>query len=209
MSGCDAPVDQRRPVPARGALVGACGDGVRRDEAGEVDVGAVQVVAGGQAGLEAHDGRRGLGEDDAVGLDADRAGGAEGIDPRVGAARMDEDLLVLLVPGVERRPLEADRVVEAGHLGGGENWAAPGPVDVADPQPGKLHVTPRASPPACPRRRARRPSRRPGGRSTAGSRATPTRSGRRWCRPRCWPASKARMRRGTGSTWLAGTGGAG
>ena len=92
----------------------------------EVDVGPVEVVAGRQRRLEAEDRRRGLGQHHAVRLDPHRAGRAEGVDPRVGVARVDEDLLVLLVPGVEGRPLEAHRVVEAVHLGRAEHLRRPG-----------------------------------------------------------------------------------
>ena len=45
---------------------------------------------------------------------------------------MDEDLLVLLVPGVEGRPFEADRVVEARDLGRAEHPRRLGVVDVAE-----------------------------------------------------------------------------
>ncbi len=117
----DPAVDARRPVLARGALVGAGRDGLRRDEAGEVDVGGVHVVPGRESRLEQHDGRGGLGEHDALGLHAQGPGRPQRVDPRVGVPRMDEDALVLLEPGVQRGPLEAHGVVEALDLGGGEH----------------------------------------------------------------------------------------
>lgn len=49
---------------------------------------------------------RRVGEDGAVDLHADAAGGAQGVHPGVGAPGVDEDLLVLLVPGVEGLPAE-------------------------------------------------------------------------------------------------------
>ena len=80
-----------------------------RHQLGEVHLGAVEVVAGRQAGLEHHDRRRRLGQHVPVELDPDRAGRAQRVDPGVRVAGMDEDLLVLLVPGVQRVPLEPRR----------------------------------------------------------------------------------------------------
>ena len=113
MSGWTLPSISRRPVPAGRALVGARRHGVRRDQVGEVDVGPVEVVAGREPGLEDQHGRGGLGEDHALGLHPHGPGRAHGVHPRVRAAGVDEDLLVLLEPGVEGGPLEADGVVEA------------------------------------------------------------------------------------------------
>src|SRR5215471_13702464 len=48
--------DAGRPVPAGGALVGAGGDGVTRGQVFGVDLRLVDVVPGGQACFEDHDG---------------------------------------------------------------------------------------------------------------------------------------------------------
>ena len=127
-----------------------------------------EVVAGGQPGLEAETGEDGLGQDDALGLDAHGAGRAQGVDPGVGVARVDEDLLVLLEPGVEGRPFEADGVVEPFDLGGAEDLRRVRTVDVTDPQAEDL-----ARPPRCllvvPSSTSASARRRPAGCSTAGN----------------------------------------
>ena len=56
---------------------------------------------------------------------------------------MDEDLLVLLEPGIERRPLETDGVVEALHLGRREDLGGMGPVEVVQLEAEVPHVAPR------------------------------------------------------------------
>ncbi len=68
---------------------------------------AVEVVARREAGLEHHHGRARLGQQHPVKLDAHAARGAQRVDAGVGVSRVDEDLLVLLEPGVECVPVEA------------------------------------------------------------------------------------------------------
>jgi hypothetical protein len=75
----------------------------------EVDVGPAQVIARRQPGLEDHHRRAGVGQDNPVKLHPHGAIRAERIDPHVRAARVDEDLLVLFEPGIQRSPVETDR----------------------------------------------------------------------------------------------------
>ena len=109
----------------------------------EVDVGPVDVIARREPRLEAEDGRGGLGQDDALGLDAQAPARPERVDAGVGVARVDEDLLVLFEPRIESRPGEADGVIEALHFGGREHGGRAGSVDVADAHPVAPGVTPR------------------------------------------------------------------
>src|SRR5439155_1003889 len=46
----------------------------------------------------------------------DMARGGDHVDPLVGVARVDEDLLVLLVPAVDPVPIEGDEVLDRGNL---------------------------------------------------------------------------------------------
>ena len=73
-----------------------------------------QVVAHGQARLEQEHGPGGIGDRDAVDLHHDMARTAQRVDALVRIAGVNEDLFVLLEPGVHRLPLEADRVTELG-----------------------------------------------------------------------------------------------
>ena len=105
----DRVADLHRPVAGRRPLVGTGGDGVGGDEVREVDRRPIEVAAGRQPGLEEEDRRAALGEDDALELDPQLPRRAQRVDPGVGAAGMDEDPLVLLVPGLERLPLDPHR----------------------------------------------------------------------------------------------------
>ena len=171
----------------------------------EVHLGAVEVVAGREPGLEDHDRRCRLGQHHAVELDADVPGRAQRVDPDVGVAGVDEDLLVLFEPGVEGVPLETDRAAQTvdrrPRRRAGLRWAGgpagPEAVEVGGPA---VEVAGGA-----PRRRADQRPRPRSGCSTAGNRATPTRTRPGCCRAPCWPARTARMRRGTGSMWSTGT----
>ena len=138
----DPAVEARRPVVARGALVGAGRDRRRRDEVSEVDIGLVHVVPGREARLEQHDGRGGLGEHDALGLHAEAPGRPQRVDPRVGVPWMDENALVLFEPGVQGGPLEADGVVEALDLRRGENLCGVWSLDAFSRQAEVPHVAP-------------------------------------------------------------------
>ena len=96
----------------------------------------------GRPGLEHEHGRRGLGEDDALGLHPHAPGRAQRVDAGVGVPGVDEDLLVLLEPGIEGGPVEADRVVQSLDLGGREDGGRVRPVGVTDAHAEMAHVTP-------------------------------------------------------------------
>ncbi len=101
-----------RPVGAGDALVRAGRLGAGGHEMTEVDIGAIEVVAGRQAGLE-HQHRRGtLGERDPLQRDPDTPVRAKCVDADVRVSGMDEDLLLLLIPGIQRVPVETS---SAGH----------------------------------------------------------------------------------------------
>ena len=70
------------------------------------DVLAREIEAGRQARLEQQARGRGLGDDVAVDLDPDRSRGQAGIDAVERIARVGDDRVLLLVPGVERREVE-------------------------------------------------------------------------------------------------------
>ena len=141
----------------------------------EVHGSAIEVVAGRQPGLEDHDRRGRLGQDGALELDPHPPRRAERVDAHVRAARMHVDLLVLLEPGVggahaKRRCVTGERVVAKDRS---RPSVAPGtparrPTRRVSPCGGSAHG---------PRRRAYS-STSSGGRSTAGTSATPRRSGR-------------------------------
>ena len=131
-----------RPIASGRPLVRASGDRGTRDQMGLVDLRGVQVVPGGQAGLEDQHRRGRLGQHDAVELDPHDARGTKGVDPGVGVARMDEDLLVLLEPVVHGLPVEADGAGEPGHLGLGVEVCAARTLDLAHPQAVALGAAP-------------------------------------------------------------------
>ena len=147
----------------------------------EIDLGAVEVVAGRQAGLEHHH-RRGATRPARTPSSSTRTGRVERSastrDVRV--AGMDEDLLVLLEPRVERGPFERApcRPARSTLLAVDPRRARP-----RSPSPTRSPCTPRR--PALgalrvrARRRARPRRRRRAARSTADSSATPTRSSAR------------------------------
>ncbi len=124
--------DAHRPVVRGPPLVRAGRFGIRVEEMAEVDAGAIEVVAGGQAGLEDEHRRVRLGEQHAVEADPDVAGGAQRIHADIWVAGMDEHLLVLLVPRVQRGPVEADRVRDTFDRVGAEHPRRARPFDVSD-----------------------------------------------------------------------------
>src|SRR3954471_4911091 len=75
-------------------------------------MGLRQVVAHREACLELQPGARGLGDRLAVDLHPHVPGAREDVHARVGVARVGEDFLVLLEPGIHRIPVEADRLAE-------------------------------------------------------------------------------------------------
>jgi hypothetical protein len=75
----------------------------------EGDIGAVEVVAGRQAGLEHQHRRARLGQRHALERGPDVPVRAERVDADIRVAGVDEDLLVLLIPRIERVPVEAGR----------------------------------------------------------------------------------------------------
>jgi hypothetical protein len=77
-----------------------------RDEVGEVDFGAVEVVPSRQSGLEHQHRGAAFGQAHAVEFNGDAAGRAQSVDAGVAVAGVDEDLLVLLEPGIQGIPLE-------------------------------------------------------------------------------------------------------
>ena len=105
------------------------------DQPREVDVGAVEVPARRQARLDHRDRAVRFGEQDALELDADVPVRPQRVHPHVGVARVDEHLLRLLVPGVQRVPVEPDRAGQPVDRVVGEQPPARGPGGVADPQP--------------------------------------------------------------------------
>jgi hypothetical protein len=101
----------------------------------EADVGPVDVVPHRQAGLEHHHRGGRIGQHHPVELDAHPAVRAQRVDPRVRVTRVHEHLLVLLEPGVQRGPLEADGALQALDRRIGDQPGRPRPVRLADPQP--------------------------------------------------------------------------
>src|ERR1700745_3708022 len=81
------------------------------------DVGAVDVIARWQSGLEKQDGIAGFGKCDSVDLDLDVAMRAQCVDSDVWVARVPDDLFVFFEP-VKRVPFEphvaCDRAVAVG-----------------------------------------------------------------------------------------------
>src|SRR5918992_571937 len=77
--------------------------------------------------------RRGrLGEHDSLELNANPAGRADRVDARVRVARVDENLLVLFVPGIERRPVDAHHARERLDLLAGKQMRTALPLAPAD-----------------------------------------------------------------------------
>jgi len=98
-------------VVARVALVGAAGpDLVVVLELGG-NILARQVPAGRERGLEQRDRTVGLGERLAVDGDGDVARAVAQVDPVVGVARVNDRLLILLEPAVERLEPNADQAL--------------------------------------------------------------------------------------------------
>src|SRR5438270_11088755 len=87
-------------------------DGIGGDLQIELDVRLRQVIAGREPGLEQQPGTCGLGDRDPLDLDSYMPGAGQDVHPGVRVARVGEDLLVLLEPGVHRVPVEADHVAQ-------------------------------------------------------------------------------------------------
>src|SRR5258705_13959133 len=64
----------------------------------------------------------------------DKTIGPYRVGARIGAARVHEDLFVLLVPRIERGPVESDVAVETLERVRTEEPGGARPIDVADPQ---------------------------------------------------------------------------
>ena len=107
MSSYARAVDGRGPV-LRDALVRARAARLRRREEVDADIGARDVPARREAGLDEQQRAVGLGDDRPVELDADMARAAQHVDAVVRVARVLEDLVVLLPPRVHRVPVEGD-----------------------------------------------------------------------------------------------------
>ena len=80
----------------------------------EHDASAIKVVARRQACFENQHGCRALGKSDPIEGSPDVPMRAQRVDADVGIPGMDENLFVLLIPGIERAPAETSR---AGHPG--------------------------------------------------------------------------------------------
>ena len=168
----------RRAAPTNRPWSGPCrgrrSRWARASSTSRLQRGPVEVVAGGQPGLEDQDGAGRLGEQVPSSSIRTWLVDRTRVDADVGAARVDEDLLVLLEPVVERVPADPDVVRQVGVLGAAAASARGRPA-----APGRH------------RRRARR---------TAGSTGSPRGRGRgpvsTTQRP---PPCRARTRRGTGS----------
>src|SRR5882724_5397934 len=112
------------------ALVGAAGLQRARRQQVEAGVGDRQVVAGGQAGLEQEDAAAAVGDGLAIDHDLDAPAGGQAVDAAEGIARVDEDLLVLLVPVLHLVPVEGQ---VAGDVGAGGNRLRIAPGRIRDP----------------------------------------------------------------------------
>ena len=109
------PADRGRPVD-RLALIGAARRAVGRREQVHAHVLARDVVAHRQPGLEQEVGFRRLRHRLAAEHHPHLARRRDRVDALIGVARVDEDLLVLLVPAIDLAPVERGEPGELRHL---------------------------------------------------------------------------------------------
>src|SRR5439155_23198761 len=76
------------------------------------EMGIRQIVAGRRPGLEQQAWTGTLGDELAGGLHPDVAVTVQHVDPVVRVTGVDEDLVILLVPGVHLFPVEGDVILE-------------------------------------------------------------------------------------------------